>query len=122
MYVRINLILMNEKNSIGRKKGIYQMIEELIRKIAREEAANISVIEPGTELFCRGNLKTMQALLKRGRSFSLEVFWLFREELDANSNGFVYYPDDPRAGKSYNFDAQKMADWIRENESRIFKK
>ncbi|WP_170924847.1 DUF771 domain-containing protein [Candidatus Enterococcus clewellii] len=98
------------------------MIEELIRKIAREEAANVAVVEPGTELLCRGNLKTMQALLKRGRNFSLEVFWSFRDELDANNNGFVYYPGDSRAGNGYNFDAMKMANWIRENESRIFKK
>lgn len=98
------------------------MIEELIRKIAREEILKLGVkIEPGTELGCRGNLKTMQALLKRGRSFSLDTFHIFRKELSSEHGGFVDYPGSGN-GQGYNFDVRKMDTWIRENESRIFQK
>ena len=97
------------------------MIENLIREIVREEISKSGVkIEPGTELGCRGNLKTMQALLKRGRTFALDTFHLFRAELDRTNGGFVDYPG--MNGKGYNFDVRKMDEWIRQNSDRVFRR
>ncbi|WP_314209218.1 DUF771 domain-containing protein [Vagococcus salmoninarum] len=75
-------------------------------------------LEKRNEVICRGDIKTLMQLTKRGRNFCLEIFWKFRKELDSRSGGFVVYP---QAGvKGYNFDIDKMKVWIKYNEKNIF--
>ena len=74
----------------------------------------------------KGQYWTMKDLEKRTNKSHL---WLkenilyrpsFRKELDAQHGGFVYYPESQ--GERWAFQAEKMAEFLSKNFSRIFKK
>lgn len=44
----------------------------------------------------------------------------FRNELDVNNGGFVYYPE--KSGQSWSFHARKMAIFLENNFSKIYRK
>lgn len=44
----------------------------------------------------------------------------FRKELDVNNGGFVYYPE--KSGQSWSFHARKMAIFLENNFSKIYRK
>jgi len=90
------------------------MNEKEIKALIKKE------VKKQTELGCRGDLNTLKILTKRGRNFCLEILWSFRDELDKSNStdGFVIYPSE--GVKSYNYDVDKMINWLKENEERVF--
>lgn len=94
------------------------MTENEIKNIIKRE------IKKNFEYECRGDIWTLKGMLKRGKRFAYEMLWKFREELDIEHGGFVYYPPtETKPGNSgYNFDFETMKKWIQDNQTRIFEK